>query len=82
MKRPSKEFEAKNARRHELLDRKFQGTLTEAEAKELEGLKRWVGDYLERRFPRPVQSDAEIDAKFAAIRARIEARLKAVEVQS
>jgi hypothetical protein len=49
-----KEFEAKNKRRHELIDKEFDGGgLTEEEKEELARLEKETDQYLDAVFPLP-----------------------------
>ncbi len=61
-----------NARRHELIDKKWQGGLSEAESAELTRLQDRVFAILESRDPRPVD---DVEARLNRLDV-IEARLK------
>jgi hypothetical protein len=50
------EFEVKNARRHELIDKKYNGGgLTDEEGQELERLQKETGEYIDAIFPLPFE---------------------------
>lgn len=54
----SRTFKRKNARRLELIDKEFVGTITNAEMIELEELQEYVGKELEKQYPLPPQETA------------------------
>ena len=69
---PRLSFKKANARRHELIDKKYRvgEELTEAEAAELERLQEFCGEWIDKRHPSP----------YPAMIAKMEAVLKELGV--
>lgn len=75
------EFRRLNQRRIDLIDRKYAGGLTEAEAEELGTLKGKVADHVRRIAPRDAGMLDQQSGRLAALRARIAARRRASDLQ-
>lgn len=74
---PLKSFKKVNERRCELIDKKFNGGLTDEEALELKIVKEWVADWIQKRCPRDTAACDDAEKRLDEIKARIQAKKEA-----